>query len=63
MGRNTVACEAPALLKGQEREAMEEMLELLREGRPEDLLLGERILPSWPVKVLLKLANHRICRR
>ncbi|NMA64139.1 MAG: DNA mismatch repair endonuclease MutL [Syntrophomonadaceae bacterium] len=55
MGRNTVALRgAPALLKGQEREAMEEMLELLREGRPEDLLLGERIFALMACKSAIK---------
>lgn len=33
---------------------MEEMLELLREGRPEDLLLGERIFALMACKSAIK---------
>lgn len=58
MGRNTVALRgAPALLKGQEKEAVEEMLELLREGRPEDLLLGERIFALMACKSAVKAGD------
>jgi len=55
LGQNTVVVRsAPPSIQGREMEVVEELLEMLAEGRPEDLLTGERVLALMACKSAMK---------